>query len=185
MIITIISRDVKLTEGMELVLKDRLDFLQKFLKKETKVDVKVTVEKNTHAIEVLFSYNNQLIKLEEKSDNFYSTVDLLADKLKNHMGKLHDLKIEQNKSKEIYSFGYNSKEDKPVEDVKTGKIVKRKSFSMKPMSEDEAILQMNLLGHTSFMFCNADLDFLICLLYKRKDGNYGIIESFFDEEDDY
>lgn len=184
MVLAIISRDVKLTEGMESALKDRLEFLNKFLKKETKVDVRVTVEKATQTIEVLFPYNNQLIKLEEKSDNFYTTVDLLADKLKNHMSKLHDFKIDQKKSKEVYSFGYNSKEDKPVEKAKTGKIVKRKYFSMKPMSEEEAILQMNLLGHTSFMFCNADLDFLICLMYKRKDGNYGIIESVFDEEDE-
>lgn len=183
--ITIISREVKLTEGMKSTLEERFNFLSKFLKKDTKVDVRVMVEKNTQTIEVLFPYDNQLVKVEESSNDFYETVDLLANKLKNHMSKLHDLKIEQKKVRNTYSFGYNSKEEKPAEKVVKGKIVKRKAFSMKPMSEEEAILQMELLGHTSFMFCNADLDFLICLMYKRKDGNYGIIETVFDEEDEY
>mgnify|MGYP000958287573 CR=1 FL=1 len=56
-----------------------------------------------------------------------------------------------------------------------GKIVKRKQFEMKPMYEEEAIAQMEMLKHSSFMFLNADTDEM-CLLYKRKDGNYGIIE---------
>lgn len=57
-----------------------------------------------------------------------------------------------------------------------GKIVKRKVFEMKPMYEEEAILQMETLGHASFMFYNADIENM-CLLYKRKDGNYGLIEK--------
>ena len=57
-----------------------------------------------------------------------------------------------------------------------GEIVKRKVFEMKPMFEDEAILQMGMLGHSSFMFYNAAID-KMCLLYKRKDGNYGLIEE--------
>lgn len=184
MMIKIISREVKLTEGMEKALIERFEFLDKFLKKDTPVDVRVNVEKNTHIVEILFPYDGQVIKLAEKSNDFYLTIDLLADRLKNNMSKLHDLKIDRKKTKEIYSFGYNSKVEKEELTKHTGKIVKRKSFSMKPMSEDEAILQMNLLGHDSFMFCNADLDFLICLLYKRKDGNYGVIETLFDEEDE-
>lgn len=59
---------------------------------------------------------------------------------------------------------------------KVGKIVKRKVFEIKPMFEEEAILQMELLGHKSFMFYNANID-KMCLLYKRKDGNYGLIEK--------
>lgn len=57
-----------------------------------------------------------------------------------------------------------------------GRIVKRKIFEMKPMYEDEAILQMEMLGHSSFMFYNAATG-KMCLLYKRKDGNYGLIEE--------
>lgn len=57
-----------------------------------------------------------------------------------------------------------------------GKIVKRKVFEMKPMFEDEAILQMEMLGHDFFMFFNADTG-KMCMLYKRKDGNYGLIEE--------
>ena len=65
----------------------------------------------------------------------------------------------------------------PAEEEKTeGVIVKRKVFNLKPMYEEEAILQIELLGHPSFMFLNAETE-KICLLYKRKDGNYGIIET--------
>ena len=60
--------------------------------------------------------------------------------------------------------------------TKERKIVKRKIFEMKPMFEDEAILQMEMLGHSSFMFFNAKIE-KMCLLYKRKDGNYGLIEE--------
>lgn len=56
------------------------------------------------------------------------------------------------------------------------KIVKRKIFKMKPMFEEEAILQMEMLGHNSFMFFNANIE-KMCLLYRRKDGNYGLIEE--------
>lgn len=180
--ISIISREVKLTEGMDSAIKESLNFLDKFLKKDEKVDVKVSVEKSTHTIEVLFYYNNHLLKITESSDNFYETINLLNDKIKNNISKLHDFKIEQNKIKEIYSYGYNStkKRDEIVKS-KMNKITKRKALSMKPMTEQEAILQMNLLGHTPFIFCNADLDFLICLIYKRKDGDYGIIETILNE----
>lgn len=57
-----------------------------------------------------------------------------------------------------------------------GKIVKRKKFEMKPMFEEEAILQMEMLGHSSFMFFNAAIE-KMCLVYKRKDNNYGLIEE--------
>lgn len=170
------SKEVELTNGMKEALTSKLDFLNKFVKENSPVQVKVSVDKGVHKISILFPYHNELVKLEVETADYYASVDLLVDKLKNQMSKLHDIKIDRKKKDNLSTMLLSEQQaEKKVSNV--GQIVKRKSFAMKPMSEEEAILQMELLGHQTFMFANADLDFLICMIYKRKDNTYGIIES--------
>jgi len=170
------SKEVQLTDGMKEALVSKLEFLNKFVKEDSPVQVKVSVDKGVHKISILFPYHNELVKLDVETADYYASVDLLVDKLKNQMSKLHDIKIDR-KRKDNFSTMLLSEQQEEEEVSHEGQIVKRKSFAMKPMSEEEAILQMELLGHQTFMFANADLDFAMCMIYKRKDNNYGIIES--------
>lgn len=178
MIIKVIGKNIKITKSIEAFVEDRLAFLNKFLREDSAVTVKVSVEKETHKAEVLLTYKSQIIKIEESSNDLYESISKLSDRLKNQLSKCHELSIDRKKSAEIAPAEYIERKASTKKEV--GKIVKRKDFSLKPMCEEEAILQMETLGHNSFMFNNADLDFTICLLYKRKDGNYGIIESDFE-----
>lgn len=94
------------------------------------------------------------------------------DVLKNKVGKIHSLKVK--KSRETIK-----EELIPEEEVEEqeGKIVRRKTFALKPMTEEDALLQMYLLGHSTFLFRNADDHDRVCMLYKRDDGDYGLIEE--------
>lgn len=180
--INIISKNnLIVTEGMKKTIEEKLSFLDKFLKPETNVNVTVFVEKDEQNIEVLFPYNNQLIKHRIKDDDFYVGMDKLVEKLKNTMSKNHDIMVNKNKKKLGLYPELNIDNDEEYKED-TNKIVKRKCFSMKLMMEEEAILQMQMLGHPTFMFLNADLDFTMCLLYKRKNGTYGIIEGIVNED---
>lgn len=176
MIIKIFAKNLKITEGIESSINEKLEFLNKFLKEDTCVNVKIKIEKESHIIKIVTVYQTQIIEVKESTDDLYKSIDIVSDTLKAKLSKLHKHSIDKKRKKEILDI------DDTYEHKKRNKITKRKSFQMKPMSEEEAILQMELLKHSSFMFINADLDFTMCLLYKKKDGNYGIIEGLLDEE---
>lgn len=175
---TLIGRHLKITEGMKDAIKHKLNFLEKFLKSDSIITVTVNVVSDIECkVDVLFALNGEFIKSEAIEKDFYIALDEVADRVKKQVVKKRKLvKTIRNLNTEHCEEKVNSKE--------MNKIVKRKKFSMKPMSEEEAILQMELLGHNSFMFINANLDSVMCLLYKRNGnkGEYGIIEGIFDEE---
>lgn len=175
------KHNLKITEAMETTAKSKVEFLNKYLKEDTQVTLTVSIDKNIHKIEILFPYQNQIVKNEISTNDFYEGIDKLIPVLKNNMSKMHDIKISKNKKK----IGLDQSLINDVENLEEikGKIIKRKNFSMKPMLEEEAILQMKLLGHASFMFINADADFTMCLLYQRKDGNFGLIKGVYEDED--
>ena len=116
------------------------------------------------------------IRAEETTDDMYASIDAVIDKL--------ERQIRKNKTKlgkRIYQEGVipdNFLIDENIEEESNYKIMKSKRFAIKPMSVEEAILQMNLLGHTFFVFSNGDTE-EVNVVYKRKDGNYGLIEPEF------
>lgn len=175
----IFAKNIELTEGIKTAINEKLEFLNKFLKENTCVDVTVKVEKETQIIKVITVYKSQIIEVTESTDNLYKSIDKVADTLKFKLSKVHGCAIDKKRSK-VHLGAIDIDED-IYEEKNNKKITKRKSFLIKPMSEEEAILQMELLKHPSFMFINADLDFVMCLLYKKKDGSYGIIEGLLDE----
>ncbi|MGB9812196.1 MAG: ribosome hibernation-promoting factor, HPF/YfiA family [Thermovenabulum sp.] len=138
--------------------------------------VKMHVENGRHIVEVTLSAGDLLLRGEEENKDMYAAIDLVADKL--------DKQIEKYKTKLVRSLRKNVPKEAVVledlnkdvekQDEENFKVVKTKRFPVKPMSIDEAILQMNLLGHSFFVFNNAETE-EINVVYKRKDGNYGLI----------
>ncbi|KYO64126.1 ribosome hibernation-promoting factor, HPF/YfiA family [Thermovenabulum gondwanense] len=138
--------------------------------------VKMHVENGRHIVEVTLSTGDLLLRGEEENKDMYAAIDLVADKL--------DKQIEKYKTKLVRSLRKNIPREATVledlnrdmekEEEEKFRVVKIKRFPVKPMSVDEAILQMDLLGHNFFVFNNAETE-EINVVYRRKDGNYGLI----------
>ena len=150
--------------------------LQKFDRYfNTDIDIKVTisVEKNRQTVEVTMPLKHGVIfRAEETSDDLYTSVDLVMDKLMKQMRK-HKTKIEKRYHKHESIRAADIPEYEGTESE--SKIVKTKSFPIKPMDPEEAVLQMEMLNHDFFVFMNGDTD-EVNVVYIRKDGNYGLIE---------
>ena len=163
------------TEGIKSHIDSKLKKLEKYFDSHDQItaNVLVRVTGRNQTIEVTIPTNHFTLRAEEAHDDLYAAVDLVVDKLERQIRK-NKTRIEKRSKKEKFKeINYDFNIELDEED--NNKIIKRKKLDMKPMSEEEAILQMNLLGHAFFIFKNIDNE-NICLLYKRNDDNYGIIE---------
>lgn len=163
------------TESIKSYIDSKLNKLEKYFDNhdEISANVLVRVTGRNQTVEVTIPTNHFTLRAEEAHDDLYAAIDLVVDKLERQIRK-NKTRIEKRSKKDKFkeiNYDFNIE----LDEEEDNKIVKRKKLDMKPMSEEEAILQMNLLGHVFFIFKNID-DENICLLYKRNDGNYGIIE---------
>ena len=164
------------TDAINEYVETKLSKLNKYFKEEDILaNILLRVRGNSQIIEVTIPTDKFILRGEEEHKDFYAAIDLVTDKLERQIRKnktrLKKQNSIDNKYKE-FNFEYIIPEEETTEDEQ---IVKRKNIEMKPMDEEEAILQMNLLGHEFFVFENSDTN-SNSVLYKRKDGNYGIIE---------
>jgi len=165
---------IKITGAIQEYVESKLSKLDKYFKNENvDANVLIKVRGNEQAIEVTIPYDRYTLRSEEKRDDLYAAIDLVIDKLEGQIRKNKTkLKKQIKKSEEFFNFDYEL--DK--EEVKENKIVKRKSFEMKPMSDEDAILELELLGHDFYVYRDVKTN-EVNILYKRKDGNYGVIET--------
>lgn len=152
--------------------------MDKFFDSEQEAFVTLSVQKARKIIEVTIRFNGVLLRSEEANSDMYAAIDIVSDKLERQIVK-HKSRLERKyhsnvplKYQNIPIYEYSADE------VKEPKIVKTKKFAIKPMSSEEAVLQMDLLGHDFFVYSNADTGD-VNVVYKRKDGNYGLIEPEF------
>ncbi len=165
----------EITRAMEACAKEKLGRLDKYLenKEDTKATVVAKVYGHLNIVEVTIPLKNFILRAEETQEDFYAAIDTVIDKLERQIRK-NKTRISSRK-KEIVEFSYDYIDE--IEDEKeTNKIVKRKKIEVKPMDEEEAILQMELLGHQFYLFKDMETN-KPSLIYKRKDGDYGIIEA--------
>lgn len=167
---------VKITESMNEYIVKKINKLEKYLKDNDTVraNVIVRVKSNIQTVEITVPIKTLILRSEESKEDFYAAVDKAVEKLERQIRK-NKTRLQSKKVKTIYEFDFTDivEED---EDTNNNKITKRKRIEIKPMNEEEAILQMELLGHAFFVFKDSDTS-KVCVLYKKKDGNYGIIES--------
>lgn len=165
------------TDGLRDAVIKNVSKLSKYFPENTEVRTVLSVQKNNHIAEITIPFKGIIFRAEEVSDDMYVSIDRVVDKIEKQILK-HKAKLKNR-------FGANEsirfeiplvyEEAKGEEEEGSFEIVKTKRFPIKPMSPEEAILQMNLLGHNFFVFTNADTD-TINVVYKRKDGKYGLIE---------
>ncbi|SCI34730.1 MULTISPECIES: ribosome hibernation-promoting factor, HPF/YfiA family [unclassified Romboutsia] len=179
--IIISGKQMDLTDGIKSAIEEKIGKLDYYLHPETDVKVTVSAKKARHKIEVtMIPINGPIIRAEDSEENLYAAIDIVYDKLnkqlkkyKNRVQDRHQL----NKSIRFEGVDLDSQDVYEDEDIDTLNIViKRiKKFDMKPMSPEEAVLQMELLEHDFYMFRNIDTE-EIATVYKRKNGGYGMIE---------
>ena len=163
---------VEITEAMSNYVKEKLGKLEKYMDTESlKANVLVKVRNYTQKIEVTIPLKTLILRAEEEQQDFYAAVDLVVSKLERQIRKNKDklIKKEKKGNKE-----FNIEEIIPIESDE--KVIKRKKIDIKPMDEEEAILQMELLGHNFYLYKDSESN-TVSVVYKRKDGGYGIIES--------
>ena len=165
------------TESIKAYIDEKIEKLQKYFDSddiEAKVVIKVS--NNKQIIEVTIPTNKYTLRAEESNNDLYAAIDLVIDKLEGQIRK-NKTKLNKRYTKEAmmdFNLDFISKiEDEEDEEEL---IVKRKKIDLKPMDEEEALLQMELLNHDFFMFKNSEED-CISLIYRRKDGKFGIINS--------
>jgi len=173
------GKHIEVTDAMRNYIEKRLNKIERHFDHILEVIVTLSVEKNRQIVEVTLQASRALIRAEEETDDMYASIDKVADKLERQIQKYKDKYLKKPHSG-TERKGL-AKERVNVEDSESNeiaKIVKTKRFAIKPMSVEEAAMQMDLLGHNFFVFANDNTD-KVNVLYKRKDGNFGLIEPEF------
>lgn len=166
---------LEITEAMESYAKEKISRLEKYLENsdDTHATILVKIHGHLHIVEVTIPLKNFILRAEESKDDFYAAIDTVADKLERQIRK-NKTRIAAKKNKEVKDFAYDYIQS--IEEESEEKIVKRKKIEVKPMDEEEAILQMELLGHEFYLYKDIETG-EPAVIYKRKDGDYGIIEA--------
>ena len=174
--IKIRGEKLTITDSMRDYAEEKLGKLDKYLENSSNIyaNVIVKVKGQDVTVEITIPLKSFILRSEETQSDFYAAIDKTIDKLARQVKK-QKTRLMSKQVKPSYDFNFESIEVEE-EEKETNKIVKRKTIEVKPMNEEEAILQMELLGHEFFMYKDAETN-APCVIYKRKDGNYGVIES--------
>ena len=160
---------------MKDYINEKLKKLDKYLEKSEDVRASVVIKIKGHrqTVEITIPLKNFIIRSEETQEDFYAAVDKAIDIMERQIRK-NKTKIKAKETKTKYDFNIIDIEEENLEEPET--IIKRKTVEVKPMDEDEAILQLELLGHEFYLFRNIATD-KEAVVYKRKNGGYGLIEA--------
>ncbi|UUM13223.1 ribosome-associated translation inhibitor RaiA [Clostridiaceae bacterium HFYG-1003] len=176
---SIYFKDMRNSDALEDLMVKKLSKLDKYFKSEADAKVTMsTIKKTNFKVEVLIPFNGLFLRAEETTDDMHKSIDRVVEKIERQLRR-YKTKIEKRHTKESVRFpDFNqaafAENAEPVQGEEEPRIVRTKSFELKPMTEEEAILQMELLGHDFYVF--EDLSGITSVIYKRKDGNYGLIE---------
>ncbi|SHJ76261.1 putative sigma-54 modulation protein [Hathewaya proteolytica DSM 3090] len=170
--IKLVGKNIEITEGLREAVDKKLCKLDKYFKEEVAATVAMEVQKGIHKVEVTIPFSGGMLRSEEANDDMYKSIDLIIDKLERQIRK-QKTKLQRKLHSEFLDFGAIPEYSSQGEEE--SKIVRTKRFAMKPMMAEEAVLQMELLGHNFFVYMDADSS-EVNVVYKRKDGHYGLIE---------
>ena len=171
---TIIGKNIDVTPGLRSAVEDKIGKLEKYFTPDTEVHVTLSVEKERQKIEVTIPVKGNIIRSEQVSSDMYASIDLVEEIIERQLKK-YKTKIT---SKAMDAAGNFKKEflEEDFDDDEEIKIVRTKKFDIKPMYPEDACVQMELLGHSFYVFVNAETE-EVNVVYKRKGGTYGLIEA--------
>lgn len=166
------GKNLEITQGLRSAVEDKIGKLEKYFTPETEVQVTLSVEKERQKIEVTIPVKGSIIRSEQVSNDMYVSIDLVEEIIERQLKKYKNKLVDQKQSSSYFKKEFIEKEYMDEEEIK---IIRNKKFDIKPMYPEDACIQMELLGHSFFVFCNAETD-QVNVVYKRKGNTYGLIE---------
>lgn len=170
--IIISGRNIDVTAGLRSAVEQKLGKLEKYFADDTEVYVTLSVEKERQKIEVTIPVKGNIIRSEQTSNDMYVSIDLVEEIIERQLKKYKNKLIAQQQAGSSFQQSFLDNDYEEDEEVR---IVRTKKFDIKPMYPEDACVQMELLGHNFFVFCNAETD-QVNVVYKRKGNTYGLIE---------
>lgn len=168
-----LSKGFNLSEDSKQMITKKVNKLAKFFTDETEAHVTTTHIKQKQVVEVTIIHKGLTLRAEAITEDIISSIEKVVDTIERQIQK-HKTRLQKKLHLPAFTQEFNLLSEE--EEEKDFKVVKSKKFNIKPMNIDEAILQMNLLGHVFFVFTNVDSN-STNVVYKRKDGDYGLIEQ--------
>ena len=170
------GKNITVTDALRDGAEKKLGRLDKYFDEEVKGNVIFSLEKNARVVEVTIKLpEGAYIRTEQSSDDMYSSIDRAVDGLEAQIRK-HKGKMQKRYASRGRSIRFENIPEVEPEQEEKSSIVKVKRFPLRPMDPEEAVLQMELLGHDFFVFIEQDDMDQVAIVYKRQDGNYGLIE---------
>ena len=172
--IIITSKNLTTSEHLKERIESKFEKLNKYFQEDIIANITVSIEKGRQKMEATINANGTIFRAEDTSNDIYSSIDKVVDRLASQISKYKSKLIKKHKDKIgiIFADVPDNDEANDVDFL----IIKKKKFDLMPMSEEEAVLQMELLNHNFFVFLDMDSD-SINVVYKRKDGGYGMLET--------
>lgn len=176
---TVRGANIEVTEALRSYVEKKLGRLERYFETPPTSDVHVTlsVVKDLQNVEVTIPLPGVMLRAEVKGSDMYASIDLVTEKLERQIRK-HKTKMNRKIRQEagLRSFKEDPTSPQMHEEDEQFELVRTKRFTLKPMDVEEAILQMNLVGHSFFVFSNSEDSEQVNVVYKRNDGTYGLIE---------
>ncbi len=168
----IVGKNMEVTDTLKEAVEDKIGKLERYFTPDTEARVTMSVEKDRQKIEVTIPVKGTIIRSEQVSNDMYVSIDLVEEiierQLKKYKNKIVDSKRDGGNFKQEFI-------EKDFDEDDEIKIVRSKKFDVKPMYPEDACIQMELLGHSFYVFCNAETD-QVNVVYKRKGNTFGLIE---------
>ena len=170
--ITISGKNIEITPGLKSAVTEKLGKLERYFTPDTKVIVTLSVEKERQKIEVTIPVKGNIIRSEQVSNDMYVSIDLVEEVIERQLRKNKNKIVDKKQSNGNFQKAYIENDYLENEEIQ---ILRTKKFDIKPMYPEDACVQMELLGHNFFVFCNAETE-KVNVVYKRKGNTYGLIE---------
>ncbi len=177
--INVTAKGVQVPPDLKEITERKLAKLERLLKRIDTVDITCSKERQWRVVEIVLNANGILVRGEDRAIDVRSAVDSLIDKLERRIKKSRSRLIEHYRSHPETQAAWEEGPEEPEPSPSLQPmLVRSKRFTVKPMAPDEAAAQMELVGHDFFVFQNSETD-QVNVIYRRKDGNYGLIEPEF------
>lgn len=173
--LTVRGKNLEVTEALHAYVEKHTGKIQRYFDKPLKINVLMRISNMTKTCEVTVFVDGVILRGVEKSNDMYKSIDLVFDKVERQIHKYKTRLARKFKGKDVMSQQFIEEKEQSMAD-NDFEIVRQKRFVINSMTPEEAVLQMNLLGHSFFMFYNIESDGM-AVVYRRNDGKYGLIDS--------
>ena len=171
----IIGKNIDVTPGLREAVESKLGKLGRYFTPNTEIHVTLSVQKGHQKIEVTIPVKGGLVRSEQESSDMYVSIDLVEEVIERQLRKYKNKIVDKQQAAANFQKEYLDKDYEEDDEVK---IIRTKKFGIKPMYPEDACVQMELLGHDFYVFCNAESD-EVNVVYRRKNGTFGLIEPEF------